>query len=151
MQIKNWIAGTQIEELLIGLYTIQDEPKWRHLVFEYCVYYQEVYYFDCLEEAFDLLKEEFEGGNMRELFGEEFRRIKKEVSYAMNEYCFSLMEIGTVVHRLLDKEPLSSVEIQQMLNHVWEAYSCNLDPSLFEKREENVLIQLINKHIKGLE
>jgi hypothetical protein len=147
MQTKNWTTKTKFETLLNKVYDSQCEYKWRYLIFKYCSRYQEEYYFDCLENAFVFLEEEFEDYNVRKLLVKELEEIKIEVTHAMGEYCFSLNGIAEVINRLLNTEPLSKEEIQKMINHIWEAYSCNLEPALFVNREDEVLTQLIRESI----
>ncbi|BDS10860.1 TBP-associated factor 9 domain-containing protein [Aureispira anguillae] len=147
MSIKNWIAKTDFEQLLATLYRSQNAPQWRILLFKYAYRYQDTYPFDCLEDAFAFLEEELKGNNIRVLLTEELEEIQTAVSYAMGEYCFSLTEIAAVVNRLLNTEPLSQSEIQTMINHIWEAYSCNLNPSQFIEREDHILTQLVKKYI----
>lgn len=147
MKTKNWTAKTKFETLLNEIYNSEYEYKWRYLIFKYCSRYQEEYYFDCLENAFAFLEEEFENKNVRTLLSKELEEIQIEVTYAMGEYCFSLNEIAEVINRLLDTAPLSKEDIQKMINHIWEAYSCNLKPELFVQREDDVLTQLVQEWI----
>jgi len=147
MQTKNWTAKTKFEALLNEVYDSQYEYKWRYLIFKYCSRYQKEYYFNCLENAFVFLEEEFEDHNVRQLLIKELKEIEIEVTHAMGEYCFSLNEIAEVINRLLNREPLSKEEIQKMINHIWEAYSCNLKPVLFVNREDEILTQLITESI----
>lgn len=147
MKTKNWTKKTKFETLLNELYNSKEEPKWRYLVFQYVSRYQEEYYFDCLENAFVFLEEEFKDNKVRELLEKELKELQQEVTDARGEYCFSLNEIAEVVNRLLNTEPFTKDAIQQMINHIWEAYSCNLKPVLFVNREDEVLTQLITESI----
>jgi hypothetical protein len=147
MKTKNWTEKTKFEALLNERYSSKEEPKWRYLVFQYVSRYQEEYYFDCLENAFVFLEEEFKDHRVRELLETELKELQQEVIHARGEYCFSLNEIAEVVNRLLNTEPLAKNDVQQMINHVWEAYSCNLKPALFVDREDQALSQLVKESI----
>ncbi|MBL4650539.1 MAG: hypothetical protein JKY03_12480 [Aureispira sp.] len=148
MEPKNWTDKTRFEALLNELYNSKEEPKWRYLVFQYVSRYQEEYYFDCLENTFVFLEEEFKDNKVRELFQAELEELQEEVTDARGEYCLSLNEIAEVVNRLLNTEPLAKNDVQQMINHIWEAYSCNLKPVLFVNREDQVLSQLVKESIE---
>lgn len=58
---------------------------------------------------------------------------------AAEEYCISLNEIADALLDLIDTRILSTDQAKKIINHVFEAFSCNENPEDFIPREDAYL------------
>ncbi len=144
--MTNLIAGTEIEKQLRRNGDGMTDASLRHLVFAYCQLYQEVYWFEQLENAFAYLEL---AKSDPAVIRAELASVRSEVEDAMEEYFESLNEVAAAIHRLLDDAPLTIDETISCLAHVWNAHSCNEDPADFGPREDRILCELLAKTTAG--
>ena len=111
------------------------------LVFAYCQRYQEIYWFDQLENAFAFLGIALTDD--AEAIRSELGSVRSEVEDAMGEMFESLNEVATAVYRLLDEKPMITNDAISCVAHVWNAHACNEDPSDFRQREDRILCDLL--------
>ncbi|APZ96664.1 hypothetical protein [Fuerstiella marisgermanici] len=123
------------------------DALFRHLVFAYCQLYQEAYWFDQLENAFTYLEL---AESDPEAFRTELASVRSEVEEAMGEYFESLNEVAAAIHRLLDDTPFTIDDTIACIAHVWNAHSCNEDPTDFNPREDRILCELLANTATGL-
>lgn len=76
---------------------------------------------------------------------DELPTVRAQVEVAMAEYFTSLNEIAAAINRLLDDAPLTIDDALKCVEHVWNAYACNEDPSDFEEREDRILCNLLRE------
>ena len=111
----------------------------RKIAFQYATQYQEVYWFNQLEDAFAFLE-------LCELdptaMPDELPAIRDGVQIAMGEYFESPNEVSTAVNRLLDVTPFTPDDLLTCINHVWRAHACNESTSVFVDREDAILCKL---------
>ena len=136
------LAGTEFKKHLRAKSERMTDSHFRQLVFAYCQLYQEVYWFDQLENAFTYLElTESDGDAVRT----ELPSVRSEVEEAMGEYFESLNEVAATIHRLLDNAPLTVDDALVSVGHVWNAHACNEDPAEFRPREDRILCELLSK------
>ena len=130
--MKSWIANTKINALLGASSPKPDGVKVRRILIEYCDRYQKIYPFEILEQPLDFLKNDVNSdskhGDMRAL-----------LRVAAEEYCISLNEIADALLDLIDIPVLTTDQAKKIINHVFEAYSCNESPEDFIQREDAYL------------
>lgn len=144
--MTNLIAGTEFERQLRRDGDRFTDVTFRHLVFAYSKLYQEVYWFDQLENAFTYLElVEMD----REAVRTELASVRSEVEEAMGEYFESLNEVASAIHRLLDDTPFTIDDTMVCIAHVWNAHSCNENPTEFCQREDQILCELLAKTAAG--
>jgi hypothetical protein len=144
--MTNLIAGTDFERQLRRSSHGFTDAGFRRLVFTYCQLYQEIYWFDQLENAFAYL----ELADCHSDAGQtELASVRSEVEEAMGEYFESLNEVAEAIHRLLDDTPFTVDDTISCIAHVWNAYSCNEDLSEFRSREDRILCDLLAKTTTG--
>ncbi len=144
--MTNLIAGTEFEKQLRCDGDRFTDATFRQLVFAYCQLYQEVYWFDQLENAFtylELLESDPEAVRT------ELASVRAEVEEAMGEYFESLNEVAAAIRRLLDDTPFTIDDTIVCIAHVWNAHSCNEDPTEFGPREDRILCDLLAKTATG--
>lgn len=138
------IRQSEFAQQLLSLSPHLVDSQLRRLIFEYCQRYQEVYWFEQLENTFAYLdialgEDEFETDD----WVSELASVKTEVEYAMGEYFISLSEVATALHRLLDQRAMTAGEALDVLDRVWFAHSCNEPPEDFVSREDSILCELL--------
>jgi hypothetical protein len=130
--MKSWIANTKINARLGVSSPKPDGVKVRRILIEYCDRYQKIYPFEILEQPLEFLKNDVNSdskhGEMRAL-----------LRVAAEEYCISLNEIADALLDLIDIPVLTTDEAKKIINHVFEAYSCNESPEDFIQREDAYL------------
>lgn len=144
--MTNLIAGTEFERRLCRNSDVFMDASLRHLVFAYCQLYQEIYWFDQLENAFTYLEL---AASDSDAVRTELGSVRSEVEEAMGEYFESLNEVAAAIHRLLDDTPFSVDDTLSCIAHVWNAHSCNEDPAEFGPREDRILCDLLAKTATG--
>ena len=130
--MKNWIANTKINALLGASSTKPDGVKVRRILIEYCDRYQKFYPFEILEQPLEFLKNDVNSDGKH---GE----IRALLMVAAEEYCISLNEIADALLDLIDIRVLTTEQAKKIINHVFEAYSCNESPEDFIQREDAYL------------
>ena len=113
----------------------------RKLVFDYATLYQDVYWFDQLENAFAFLNL---CGLDPAAMPEDLATTREEVEIAMGEYFESLNEVSATIYRLLDTKPFSADDVLTSIAHIWCAHACNESPSTFLGREDAVVCELLS-------
>lgn len=121
------------------------EPLLRKFTLDYCKHYQDIYWFDSLEDVFAYL--ELTLNERQEVEPTELNLVKSEVEYAMGEYCISMNEVASALYRLLDEKPFESNDLLRCIEHVWNAYSCN--EGSFEDREDTILCGMLENLTNG--
>ena len=130
--MKSWIANTKINALLGAGSQKFDGVKVRRILIEYCERYQEIYPFDILEGPLEFLKSNATSDN-------QYRDMRALLKVAAEEYCISLNEIADALLDLIDIPVLTTDQAKKIINHVFEAYSCNESPEDFIQREDAYL------------
>ncbi|WLG48645.1 hypothetical protein [Pseudomonas sp. FP1742] len=130
--MKNWIANTKINALLEAGSHNFDGVKARRTLIEYCGRYQEIYPFEILEDPLEFLTNNGKSDN-------KYRVIRAELRIAAEEYCFSLNEMAEALLELIDTQGLTTEQAKKIINHVFEAFSCNESPEDFIPREDAYL------------
>ena len=59
------------------------------------------------------------------------------------EYSFSLNEISDALSILVNIENFNKESVIQVINHIFEAFSCNLEEKEFLESEDEYLMKLI--------
>lgn len=130
--MKSWIADTRINALLVSGSQEFDGVKVRQTLIEYCERYQEIYPFDILEAPLEFLKNNINSDS-------QYREVRALLKVAAEEYCISLNEIADALLDLLDTHTLTTDQAKKIINHVFEAFSCNESPEDFIPREDAYL------------
>ena len=144
--MTNLIAGTEFEKQLRCNSDGMTDASFRHLVFAYCQLYQEIYWFNQLENAFTYLEL---AESDHEAVRTELASVRSEVEEAMGEYFESLNEVATAIHRLVDDGAFRIDDTISCIAHVWNAHSCNEAPTEFVPREDRILCELLAKTSAG--
>ena len=120
------------------------DSRLRQLTFDYCKRYQDVYWFDQLENAFAYLDIVIgHGDNDSADLADYLAEVKSDVEEAMGAYFISLNEVATAIYRLLDSLEMTVDDALKTLEHVWAAHACNESPEEFIRREDSVLCRLL--------
>ncbi|POA31770.1 MULTISPECIES: hypothetical protein [unclassified Pseudomonas] len=130
--MKSWIANTKINALLEANSQKLDGVKVRRTLIEYCCRYQAIYPFETLEEPLEFLTNDVNPGC-------KYREMRALLRIAAEEYCFSLNEIADALLELIDTRALTTDQAKKIINHVFEAFSCNESPEDFIPREDAYL------------
>jgi len=144
--MRNLIGGTEFGKQLRRDSDGMTDASFRLLVFAYCQLYQEIYWFDQLENAFTYLEL---AESDREAVRTELAPVRSEVEEAMGEYFESLNEVATAIHRLLNDAPFTIDDTLSCIAHVWNAHACNETPADFVPREDRILCELLAKVSTG--
>jgi hypothetical protein len=144
--MTNLIGGTEFEKHLRAQSERITDSQFRRLVFAYCQLYQEIYWFDQLENAFTYLELADSDGDSVQT---ELASVRVEVEEAMGEYFESRNEVATAIHRLLDDAPLTADDTLVCVSHVWNAHACNEAPAEFRSREDRILCELLSNASDG--
>jgi hypothetical protein len=132
--VKNWVANTKINALLgassQGFYGV----KARRALIDYCDSYQTIYPFEILEEPLEFLKSSINSEA-------KHREMRALLKIAAGEYCISLNEIAEALLDLIDTPVISTEQAKKIINHVFEAFSCNESPADFIPREDAYLCE----------
>lgn len=144
--MTNLLADTEFERRMRQGSDGFTDASLRQLVFAYCQLYQEVYSFNQLENAFAYLElAESEPEAVRT----ELASVRSEVEEAMGEYFESLNEVAAAINRLLDNTPFTIEDTIACISHVWNAHSCNQNPTEFGPREDRILCDLLSNAATG--
>ncbi|WP_155956137.1 hypothetical protein [Pseudomonas sp. RL] len=135
--MKNWIANTKLNTLLDGGSRDLDGEQVRRLLIEYCERYQEIYPFEILEKPLAYLTQHTSSEISYEI-------AHAELSIAAAEYCFSLNEISEALLELINTRHLTVAQAKKVINHIFEAYSCNESPEEFIEREDAYLCEKLS-------
>ncbi|MBX2848373.1 MAG: hypothetical protein KTR16_08635 [Acidiferrobacterales bacterium] len=111
----------------------------RNNLFHYLVRYNSDYHFSGLENVFALMSKKLIE-NVALSNGEE-ELIKAGIDYGMYEYFISLNNITEALSIINNNQALDKDMVVEIINHVWEAYSCNEQD--FLDREINYLVENI--------
>lgn len=130
--MKSWIANTKINALLGTSSKKFDGVKVRRALIGYCDRYQKIYPFEILKEPLEFLKNNVNSDG-------EYRKMRALLRIAAEEYCISLNEIADALLDLIDTRILSTDQAKKIINHVFEAFSCNENPEDFIPREDAYL------------
>ena len=130
--MKSWIINTKVNALLGAGSQEFDGVKVRRILIEYCGRYQEIYPFEILEEPLDFLKSNINSDG-------KYREVRALLRVAAEEYCISLNEIADALLDLIDTSALTTDQAKKIINHVFEAFSCNESPEDFLPREDAYL------------
>ncbi|MCD5978111.1 hypothetical protein K3169_10440 [Pseudomonas phytophila] len=132
--MKSWIANTKIDALLGASSQQFDGVKVRRTLIEYCDRYQKIYPFDILEEPLGFLKSNVNSDG-------QYKEMRALLRVAAEEYCISLNEIADALLDLIDIPILTTDQAKKVINHVFEAFSCNESPEDFIPREDAYLCE----------
>lgn len=130
--MKSWVANTKINALLGAGSQKFDGVKVRRILIEYCERYQEIYPFDILEAPLEFLKNNVNSDS-------QYREMRSLLRAAAEEYCISLNEIADALLDLIGTHTLTTDQAKKIINHVFEAFSCNESPEDFIPREDAYL------------
>lgn len=130
--MKSWIANTKIDALLETGSQKFDGVKVRQILIEYCGRYQETYPFEILEQPLEFLTSNANPDG-------KHSEIRALLEVAAGEYCFSLNAMADALLDLLDTPVLTTAQAKRIINHVFEAFSCNESPEDFIPREDAYL------------
>lgn len=134
--MKSWLIDTKINALLEFDSQKIDGVKVRRSLIDYCGRYQEIYPFEILEEPLEFLTNNV---NPDGKYGE----MRAMLRIAAEEYCVSLNEIANALLDLIDTRVLTTDQTKKIINHVFEAFSCNESPEDFIPREDAYLCKNI--------
>ncbi|ENY73718.1 hypothetical protein G114_01649 [Aeromonas diversa CDC 2478-85] len=140
--MKNWIANTKLNALLDDDSHNLDYVQVRRVLIEYCEKHQETYPFEILDKPLAYLGQHKKSETNHEM-------AHAELSIAAAEYCFSLNEIAETLLELIDAEHLTLEQVKNIINHIFEAYSCNESPEEFIEREVAYLCEKLPFIITG--
>jgi chromatin segregation and condensation protein Rec8/ScpA/Scc1 (kleisin family) len=132
--MKSWIANTKINALLEDNAQKIDGVKLRIDLIAYCDRYQKNYPFEILEEPLEFLKENVSPEG-------KYKEVSALLRIAAEEYCISLNEIADALLDLIDTRTLTTDQAKKIINHVFEAFSCNESPEDFLPREDAYLCE----------
>lgn len=135
--MKNWVASTKLNTLLDDGFRNLDGEQVRRLLIEYCQRYQEIYPFEILEKPLAYLTQ-YKGSKT------SYETAHAELSIAAGEYCFSLNEVAEALLELIDTKHLTVAQAKKVINHIFEAYSCNESPEEFIEREDAYLCEKLS-------
>lgn len=135
--MKNWIAGTKVNALLEANSQKIDGVKVRRTLIDYCGRYQKIYPFEILEDPLEFLTNKVHPDS-------KYREMRALLSIAAEEYCFSLNEIADALLDLIDTRVLTTDQAKKIINHVFEAFSCNESPEHFLPREDAYLCKQLS-------
>lgn len=127
--MKSWIADTKVNALLVAGFQQFDGVKVRRTLIEYCDRYQKIYPFEILEEPLEFLKNDVNSDG-------KYREVRALLRVAAEEYCISLNEMADALLDLIDTRVLTTDQAKKIINHVFEAFSCNESPEDFIPRED---------------
>ena len=130
--MKNWIANTKINALLDASVQKFNGVKVRLALIEYCCRYQEFYPFEILEEPLEFMTNNVDSVG-------KYEEMRALLRMAAGEYCFSLNEMAEALLELIDTRVLTADQARKVINHVFEAFSCNESPETFIPREDAFL------------
>ncbi len=117
------LSGSPLEKELTKKLHQTAPEEIRVRLFSYLARYNEDYHFSHLENAFPLMsKTLYDGVTLSE---EEKSLIQEEIEYGMYEYFISLNHISEALSILFRNQSLNMAMVCQIINHAWEAYSCN--------------------------
>ena len=139
--MANLLADSNFANVIRSTDNPLSDRQLRQLVLDYCKRYQEVYWFESLDNAFAYLELTLANGS--DALQSELNAVRSEVEVAMWEYCISLNEVASALHRLLDDTPFAAADALKSVEHIWCAYSCNESPPEFVDREDAVLCELL--------
>ncbi|KRP45439.1 hypothetical protein TU73_13650 [Pseudomonas libanensis] len=134
--MKSWIANTKINALLGASSQEFDGVKVRRALIEYCDRYQRMYPFEILEEPLGFLKNNINSDGRS-------REVRTLLRIAADEYCISLNEIADALLDLIDIRVVTTDQAKKIINHVFEAFSCNENPEDFIPREDAYLCKVL--------
>ncbi|MCK6189913.1 hypothetical protein [Pseudomonas sp. EYE_354] len=132
--MKNWIAPTKINALLEPGVQSFDGMKARQALIAYCDRYQKIYPFEILEAPLEFLTNNVSPESKQS----EMRALLR---LAAEEYCISLNEIAEALLEVIDTRAVTASQAKKIINHVFEAFSCNESPEEFIPREDAHLCQ----------
>ena len=135
--MKNWVANTNFNFLLDDGSRNLDGEQVRRLLIEYCERYQGIFPFEILERPLAYLTHHKSSKTSHET-------AQAELSIAAGEYCFSLNEIAEALLELIDTKHLTVAQVKKVINHIFEAYSCNESPEEFIEREDAYLCEKLS-------
>ncbi|AZE55572.1 hypothetical protein C4K03_3419 [Pseudomonas synxantha] len=130
--MKNWISNTKINALLEAGSQKFDGVKVKRDLIEYCDRYQKIYPFEILEEPLNFLINNVSSDD-------KYREMHALLRIAAEEYCISLNEISEALLDLIDTRVLATDQAKKIINHLFEAFSCNEKPEDFIPREDAYL------------
>ncbi|MBV4483360.1 hypothetical protein [Pseudomonas khavaziana] len=130
--MKNWISNTKINALLEAGFQESDGVKVKRDLIEYCDRYQKIYPFEILEEPLKFLINNVSSDG-------KYWEMRALLRIAAEEYCISLNEIAEALLDLIDTRILSTDQAKKIINHLFEAFSCNEKPEDFIPREDAYL------------
>ena len=135
--MKNWVANTKLNTLLDDGSRNLDGEQVRRLLIEYCIRYQEIYPFEILEKPLEYLTQNIYSDKSYEI-------VHTELSIAATEYCISLNEVAEALLELIDTKHPTMAQAKKVINHIFEAYSCNESPGEFIEREDAYLCEKLS-------
>ncbi len=129
------VSENKFSEVLEQKLQSSSPEKIRLDLFMYLSKYNDARHFPQLENAFSLIQKTLLEG--KSLSKEEHSLIEQEIEFGMYEYFISLNHISEALSIIYNNKTLDKKLVHQIINHVWEAYSCN--ESEFIARESEYL------------
>lgn len=134
--MKCWLANTKIDALLEDNAKKIDGVKLRMDLVDYCGKYQKIYPFEILEEPIEFLEQNVNSEG-------KYKEVRALLSIAAEEYCISLNEMADALLVLIETTTLTTDQAKKIINHVFEAFSCNESPEDFLPREDTYLCETL--------
>lgn len=113
----------------------------RKPLLKYALRYQDTYPFDLLTPVETYLDKILQQNEIN--IASIDQAIKDLIEIGRFEHHFSLIEISDALSILVNTENLNKGSVIQVINHILEAFSCNLEEKEFIESEDEYLMKLI--------
>lgn len=113
----------------------------RKPLLKYALRYQDIYPFDLLTPVENYLNKILQQDELN--INSIDQSIKDLIEVGRFEYSFSLNEISDALSILVNTENFTKECVILVINHILEAFSCNLDEKEFLESEDEYLMKLI--------
>ena len=142
---ENWVAGSNFDTQINDFIDNFGSSVIRSILVDYASEYHDQFEFECVDDALLFLQvEDVADQAVLEAVPVD---VVESVQDGMNEYGFSIVAISTAVMRLLMPKPILSEDARYVLNHIWEAWSCN--DLEFRDREDSMICSMLLEYKKG--
>ncbi|MCW2255954.1 hypothetical protein M2263_002045 [Providencia alcalifaciens] len=139
--LKSWLKDTHIEKRLSIIKTDEAE-QYRNALLRYVNHYQRVHPFDILEEVWLYAQLKLESGHLD--FSDIPENILENIEIGCYEYCISLNEVSFAYKIVTQIPSLTPSDIERVINHMLEAFSCNYPEKEFFSRELNNFAEILS-------
>lgn len=139
--LKSWLKDTHIVKRLSIIKTGEAE-QYRNALLQYVNHYQRVHPFDILEEVWLYVQLKLESGHLD--FSDIPENILENIEIGCYEYCISLNEVSLAYKIVTQIPSLTPSDIERVINHMLEAFSCNYTEEEFLSRELNNFAEILS-------